>query len=265
MFTRILAVLVLSCSPALLIADDPPPAGVEKKEAKEARDPSVGGLTDADSKTTGAIAGKIVFKGKMPEMKPIPIPPEHRDLPTCGKEVPYERHVFGPGNALANVVVSLDKIPGAPKPQKRDIALDNAHCRFVPHVQATTAGSKLKVTSQDPILHSANALLGNPFNVAVTPDKPVEKTLFKPGWMPVTCATHGWMQAHIWVFPHDFFAVTSKEGKFRIQGVPPGKYSVKVWHEAMDDEALDKAAQEVTVEAGKPSELKTIELSPSEN
>jgi len=226
----------------------------EKEKKSEALDPSIGGLKNADPKATGAIAGRVVLKGELPEMKPLAVEPSHKDRAVCGAEIPYERHIFGPDNAVKNAVMALAKVPGAPKPAPRKISLDNQRCRFVPHVQATTQGSVLRITSQDKgVLHSAMGVMTNTFNVAISsPEQVIEQKLNRPGQTPIKCSTHGWMEAHVWVFPHEFFAVTSIEGKYRIEGIPPGKYEVKLVHEGLD--AGDKPL-EVTVEAGKTTEL----------
>jgi len=41
--------------------------------------------------------------------------------------------------------------------------------------------------------------------------------------------------------------VTDVEGAYEIRGVPPGRYTMKVWHET-----LGTLEQQVAVEAGKP-------------
>jgi hypothetical protein len=33
------------------------------------------------------------------------------------------------------------------------------------------------------------------------------------------------------VFDHPYFAITAPNGTFRIDGVPAGRYRLKVWHE----------------------------------
>jgi hypothetical protein len=37
------------------------------------------------------------------------------------------------------------------------------------------------------------------------------------------------MSAFVLVFAHPFFATTDSDGRYRINGVPPGTYTVAVW------------------------------------
>ena len=41
------------------------------------------------------------------------------------------------------------------------------------------------------------------------------------------------MNAFILVFSHPFFAMTDADGRYRIDNVPPGTYSVIAWNEGM--------------------------------
>jgi hypothetical protein len=45
------------------------------------------------------------------------------------------------------------------------------------------------------------------------------------------CDVHGWMAAWVGVVAHPFFAVSGADGAFRLDGVPPGTYTVEAWHE----------------------------------
>jgi hypothetical protein len=44
----------------------------------------------------------------------------------------------------------------------------------------------------------------------------------------VTCDIHPWMVAWIYAFTHPYFAATDQAGRFRIAGVPPGRYRLSV-------------------------------------
>ena len=242
-------------------------AGEEKKEpaaaekAAPAKDASIGGIPAVDATKGGTIEGKIVIKkdAKLPALKPHQVPEGNKDRTCCGAEVANESLILGPTGGVVNTVVSLDKVAGAPKPEKRPITLDNVKCVFVPHVQATTVGSPLTVTSQDPVLHSAMSLITNPFNKSVSQGQKTIATLTRPGPHILKCAVHGWMDAHVQVFPHDYFAVTGKAGTFKLEGVPPGEYKLKAWHEA----PLQESTMTVKVDAGKTATVE-IELKPYE-
>lgn len=49
-----------------------------------------------------------------------------------------------------------------------------------------------------------------------------------------------------WFFaaPNPYFSVTDKTGSFKLTDVPPGSYTIEVWHET-----LGKLSQKVTVKA----------------
>ncbi|MGH8064087.1 MAG: carboxypeptidase-like regulatory domain-containing protein, partial [Candidatus Entotheonellia bacterium] len=42
---------------------------------------------------------------------------------------------------------------------------------------------------------------------------------------------HAHMRAYILSFEHPYFAITDADGRFRIDQVPAGSYTLKAWHE----------------------------------
>ena len=56
-----------------------------------------------------------------------------------------------------------------------------------------------------------------------------ETVLNKPEPLfPVKCDVHPWMRSYVAVMTHPFFAVTGKDGKFAIEGLPAGSWQVQV-------------------------------------
>jgi hypothetical protein len=48
----------------------------------------------------------------------------------------------------------------------------------------------------------------------------------------VRCDVHSWMTGYIGVVNHPYYAVSDAAGAFTISGVPAGKQTIQVWHEA---------------------------------
>ena len=44
------------------------------------------------------------------------------------------------------------------------------------------------------------------------------------------CDVHPWMFSYVSVFDHPYFAVTGKDGSYKIANVPPGKYTLEISH-----------------------------------
>ena len=47
------------------------------------------------------------------------------------------------------------------------------------------------------------------------------------------CDVHPWMAGWLVVVEHPYAAVTDAEGRFTIADVPPGAYTLAVWHERL--------------------------------
>ena len=59
----------------------------------------------------------------------------------------------------------------------------------------------------------------------------------RPGIVRVFCDIHSHMSAFILVFGHRFFAVTDTEGRYQIDGVPPGAYTLVAWNDGQARES----------------------------
>jgi hypothetical protein len=45
------------------------------------------------------------------------------------------------------------------------------------------------------------------------------------------CDVHPWMGAWVCVVSHPYYQVTGADGAFEIRMLPPGHYTLEVWHE----------------------------------
>jgi len=55
-------------------------------------------------------------------------------------------------------------------------------------------------------------------------------TFDRPGVVNVFCDIHSDMAAFVYVLPHHVFAQPAANGEFSLPDLPPGTYSLKVWH-----------------------------------
>jgi hypothetical protein len=157
-------------------------------------------------------------------------------------------------------VVTVEGVRGGRKPDRDAVlVLENRACRFDPHVQVAEVGQWLELRNSDPILHNADARIGQDtiFNVALTPARHVRKPLARAGLVAITCdVRHTWMKAFVAVTDHPYHTVTDAEGAYEIRDLPPGRYTVRVWHEELGIQAEPvtiKAAETATVDVTYPA------------
>jgi plastocyanin len=150
-------------------------------------------------------------------------------------------------------VVYLETAPlaafEAPPPSRA--TLDQRNETFVPPVLAVTVGSTVDFPNSDRVYHNVFSL-SRPrrFDLGRYPRGQSRSVLFdRPGVVRVFCEIHSHMSAYILVFAHRYFAVTDAEGRYRIEGVPPGAYTLALWN----DGAV-RARRELRVEAGAAAE-----------
>ncbi len=116
--------------------------------------------------------------------------------------------------------------------------MDQRGERFVPHVLAITTGTIVDFPNSDHIYHNVFSLSKTrPFDLgryAAGHSKPVR--FDRPGIIRVFCDIHSHMNAFILVFSHPFFSITDTDGRYRIDNIPPGTYSVVAWNEGVASE-----------------------------
>ena len=210
------------------------------------------------------IAGTITLKGTPPKEKDItPL----KDDANCGKlhtEMPTTHfYVVGANNSLADVVVSLQGVsPQSTGAKAEPVNIDQKGCEYTPQILAVQTDQKILVKNSDPVLHNIHDLptvAGNKEqNVAQMPGSAdLTFTFPKPEmFLKFKCDVHPWMFAWVSVFDHPYFAVSGKDGSFKIANVPAGKYTIQAAHRkagivTQEIEVKDGAANKVdlTLEA----------------
>jgi hypothetical protein len=197
-----------------------------------------------DPATAATITGTITLDGTAPAAEPIKMNAD----PVCvkeGKGGTTEFIVPGDNGTLQNVFVYVkdglgDRTFQAPT---EPVVLNQKGCHYVPHVFGIMVGQPLQVLNSDPTLHNIHALpkANQEFNTG----QPIQGMKFdhiftaKEVMVPFKCDVHGWMNAHVAVLDHPYYAVSGKDGKFEIKGLPPGKYTIEAWHEKLGAQTMN--------------------------
>ena len=134
-------------------------------------------------------------------------------------------------------VVYLEAAPRAAfeVSDERRAEMNQRNERFVPHVLAIVAGTWVDFPNGDATYHNVFSLSkAKEFNLGRYASGRTKAVRFeRPGIIRVFCEIHSHMSAFILVFAHRYFAVTDDDGRYRLEGVPPGTYTVAVWNETV--------------------------------
>lgn len=227
-------------------ADNPPPS------APDSPPPSA------------TIRGTVRITGELPKPRRIRTDSDpkcasmHRG-PLMSDDVVVDRR----GNvqwAFVHVTAGLEKkeheIPKTP------VVLTQKGCRFDPHVLGIMAGQELKIRNFDKLMHIVHVRPEDNrewgFSQDRVGDERVKVFDTPERFIRIFCDVHTWMVAWLAVLDHPFYAVTDPRGRFEIKGLPPGTYTVEVWHEKykpvtqeIEVKARDRKTVDFTLKEGK--------------
>jgi plastocyanin len=130
-------------------------------------------------------------------------------------------------------VVYLETAPRAAFDARQEprARMDQRGEAFVPRVLAIVAGTTVDFPNSDVTFHNVFSLSkARTFDLGRYPAGRSKAVRFdQPGIVRVFCDIHSHMSAYILVFAHRYFAVTDDDGRYRIEDVPPGSYTVVAW------------------------------------
>ncbi len=138
-------------------------------------------------------------------------------------------------------------------PPAEHAIVDQLNLTYVPRVVAIQKGIVVDFPNSDAVRHNVFSppTAALQFNLGTYPAGVVKEVLFDvAGETPLLCNVHAEMAGYVVSFENPYFAITDKDGNYTIEGVPPGKYALKTWHEK-----LKEVSQEVIVEAGKATTI----------
>lgn len=161
------------------------------------------------------------------------------------------------GSAADDRAQAVVWLIGFNQPPPKDVPrIQQKNKQFSRDVLPIVAGQSVEFPNDDTILHNVfSTSRARPFDLGKFRMGESKRVEFpKTGVVDVYCDIHEEMAATILVLPNRAFATTGPDGKFVINDVPAGTWSLRAWHRRASPAAL-----EVTVEPGKQTQV-TVEL-----
>lgn len=197
----------------------------------------------------GSISGKLTFEGALPidavEKITISKNPEVCDEDGTGyREVVW---VDVKDGALRDAFVFIEKIAKGKKwtaPEGGNYVILQKGCRFRPWAQVVKPGPIIiRHSDPDSVLHNINTRE----MIGVEKGRVVKRTLFnfgqpEPGdinkklkprrspFISINCEAHNFMFGFIMAPKNPYAVVVNEDGTYTLDDVPPGEYTVSVWH-----------------------------------
>jgi plastocyanin len=183
---------------------------------------ALGGSLPAIAGPTGRVVGKVLVT-------------EADGKPSAGGEV------------IVYVVGSIQP-PGSPSTPGPQVKIEQKGRTFVPDLVAVTVGDTVTFPNSDPFLHNVFSQSGTRrFDLgSFKKGDHKEKEFPTPGVVDVYCNIHPEMAATILVLPNRHHTHTTPDGRFTLEGIPPGDWTLF----AYTRRAAKPVSARVSVKAG---------------
>ena len=181
----------------------------------------------------GSFSGQFILSGELPKLKMIP--------GELGKLVVDESLLVDPKTqGIANILVTLqvlpgEKVPPVPKLDPMPARLTLVDHRFEPRMVLVRAGQKLAIENIDRDIRHAKCdfATNESFNMVFKPGltRDVELKHGEKLPSPLISSLDPSMRGFLVVTDHPYAAVTDRNGRFEMTGLPPGEWNFRAWHE----------------------------------
>ena len=205
-----------------LAADDTTDTELAEEASGSSANPTAEEASAGDGPGTGILTGVITFEGKIPDPRTIQATKDAEFCSVGEGDVQDVNVIDGKlSGAVIEMTVKGKDLPDFKAP-KDGFVLRQKDCRFSPRLLVAYDGAELTVYNDDKVEHNVNTgswnLLQSPGSDAIKEKIGYQGTPFAR----VTCNIHSWMESWVYVARSPFYAATSEDGTYTIEGIPAG-------------------------------------------
>lgn len=138
---------------------------------------------------------------------------------------------------LKDVVVSIEHVDAGKVFQKEQVRILSKDCKFSPTVNVVRQGETIHINNVDPVMHNSQVYeskRGKIISNLPIPAEEISSSKIKfSGQQKIfqlICGMHEFMQAWGYRVQNPYYSVTSENGAYQINDLPPGDYVINAWH-----------------------------------
>lgn len=211
----------------------------------------------------GTLQGTVKLLGEVPRPKGynlVTLP----DAVYCGRISTgtgwrlLQPFVIGPQGGFKNVVIYIGKIHKGKPFSYVTPKIEAIDCKFEPYITIVRDNHDVEVVNMDPVFHDIQGYETSKFgarvlfNVPLPMSKKLRKEVLLAGktvkdragevltqrikmgkqrnLFVMQCGFHAYMESWGFAVKNPYYALTAKDGSYSITDIPPGTYTVQVWH-----------------------------------
>ena len=146
------------------------------------------------------------------------------------------------------VVIAIRDVPGTYQLNRSPKTMDQKQMRFFPQILPVLVDSEVQFpNSEDVLYHNVYSnSASKSFDLGTYRAGTIKSLTFQEtGVVEIMCRIHTRMYAAIIVLENPYFTVVNKNGDYRIESIPAGKYTVDIYK--LGHYKVDRQQQEIEI------------------
>lgn len=155
--------------------------------------------------------------------------------PSTSSPVRYQNKILGevgPPDPLVAVVYLEGNFPASSATNASSVRMEQRHFQFAPGILPIQKGTSVEFPNLDDAYHNVFSYSkAKRFDLGRyrKDEKPAALVFDKPGLVKLYCEIHEHMRGTILVLDTPYFVKTDTAGRYRLEHLPAGKYTLKAW------------------------------------